>query len=107
MSDTFDKLYSDFVTKKYENVTLDELGEAYKDKTLRVWVNPPAYTDQLARSRVSLTGDFRSLEFERWIVTTFYELDAAKVAEMPDKILIILAFKANEKYAAYQDSISK
>ena len=108
MSDTFDKLYSDFITKKYADVPLDELGDAYKDKTLRVWVNPPAYTDQLARNHITFNeGDFRTLDFERWIVATFYELDSAKVAEMPDKILIYLAGKANEKYADYQQTIKK
>ena len=106
---TMDELFSDFVTKRYEAVPLDELGEKYHGKGLRCWVNPPAYTDQLYKTRQAQAqaDGVRSLAFERWIVATFYELDAAKVAEMPDKILAFLAVKADRQYAEYQATIEK
>ncbi len=102
-----DELFSDFITKRYSDVLLDELGEKYVGKTLRVWVNPPAYTDQLVKARMAQANadGIRSLDFERWLVATFYELDSAKVAEMPDKIMIFLALKADQKYAEYQATI--
>ncbi len=104
---TMDDLFSDFVTKRYADVSLEELGENYKGKVLKCWVNPPAYTDQLIKERMaaSAVDGMRSLTFERWLVGTCFELDAAKVKEIPDKVLVFLALKADKEYAAYQDTV--
>jgi hypothetical protein len=115
MSDTASNLFEDFVAKKYEDVDLSELGGRYVGEKLTVCVNPPAYLDALAKYKVPTrdTGEFRSSDFERWVVGTFYQnRDTGKpiftqdqIKQMPDKMLYYLAGKAEEKYNAYESTI--
>ena len=116
MGDVVSNLLEDFIARKYEDVDLSELGGKYAEEhwKLPVLVNPPAYIDMLAKYKVPTknTGEFRSSDFERWVVKTFYEnRDGSKVftpkqvEEMPDKMLYYLARKAEEKYNAYESTI--